>query len=317
MAKPENRSVVVIALAGNGLIAASKFVAAAVTGSSAMLSEAVHSAADTANELLMLYGLKRARQPPTIAHPFGQGREVYFWSFIVALLIFLVGAGVSFYDGIAHWLNPRPVSHLYANYAVLALSFVFEGISWSVAMRRIRSSKGSAGYVEAMRRSKDPTVFTVLIEDSAALIGLALAFAGITLAALTGRPEFDAAASLLIGVLLCATSYFLARETKALLIGEPAYASVQASILKIAAADPAIARANGIVTAQLGPDHVLAALSAEFEDHLSTSEIEVCVGRLEAAVKEAHPEIVALFLKPQAHSVWSARRAQLTAASAV
>ncbi|HEY0231327.1 MAG TPA: cation diffusion facilitator family transporter [Dokdonella sp.] len=315
MAKQENRSVVVIALAGNGLIAASKFFAAAFTGSSAMLSEAVHSAADTANELLMLYGLARAQRPPTVAHPFGQGREVYFWSFIVALLIFLVGAGVSFYDGIAHWLNPRPVSHLLANYVVLALSCVFEGISWSVAVRRIRRTKGRAGYFEAMRRSKDPTVFTVLIEDSAALIGLLLAFAGITLAAVTGKPQFDAVASLLIGVLLCATSYFLARETKALLIGEPAHAHVQSSILRIAAADPAIARANGIVTAQLGPDHVLAALSAEFEDDLSTGQIEACVGRLETAVKAAHPEVVALFLKPQAHSVWSARRATLAAAS--
>jgi len=316
MAQQENRTVVLIALAGNGLIAASKFVAAAFTGSSAMLSEAVHSVADTANEGLMLYGLKRAQKPPTLEHPFGQGREVYFWSFIVALLIFVVGAGVSFYDGISHWLNPRPTAHVFANYVVLAVSCVFEGISWGAAVRRIRRTKGNAGYFAAMRKSKDPTVFTVLIEDSAALIGLLLAFVGITLAATTGRPEFDAAASLLIGLLLCATSYFLARETKALLIGEPAHTHVQASIVRIAAADPAVAQANGVVTAQLGPDHVLAALSAEFEHDVSASEIEACVERLEKAVKAAHPEVVALFLKPQAHSVWSKRRAALAATPA-
>jgi cation diffusion facilitator family transporter len=311
MARSENRSVVLIALTGNLLIAVSKFVAAALTGSSAMLSEGVHSLADTANELLMLYGLKRAQAPADVAHPFGHGREVYFWSFIVALLIFAVGAGVSFYEGVQRLLVPHTVDHVLTNYIVLGVSFVFEGISWGAALRRLRRSKGERGYLEAMRRSKDPTVFTVLLEDSAALTGLLVAAIGITLAAVTGYSQYDAAASLVIAAILCVTSFFLARETKALLIGEPAHSHVQASLLEIASRDGAVAHANGVVTAQLGPDHVLAALSAEFEDALTTPQIEACVERLETAFKSAHPEIVAVFVKPQTKSVWASRRAAL------
>jgi cation diffusion facilitator family transporter len=306
-----SRIVVVIALFGNLVIACSKFVAAWMTGSSAMLSEGVHSLADTANELLLLYGLKRAQVPATVDHPFGHGREVYFWSFIVALLIFAVGAGVSFYEGVHRLMSPQPVRQVWATFAVLGVSFFFEGISWTAALRRLKRTKGDKGYIHAMRSSKDPTVFTVLLEDSAALLGLVIAFVGIALAAATGRSEFDAAASIGIALLLCATSYFLARETKALLIGERAHSHVQASLVRIAQGHPSIAHVNGVITAQLGPDQVLAALSAEFEDELRTPQIEACVEELEAKFKEAHPEIVAMFIKPQQHSVWVERRARL------
>jgi cation diffusion facilitator family transporter len=315
VSKSENRTVVIIALAGNLVIAASKLAAAWMTGSSAMLSEGVHSLADTANEWLMLHGLKRANAPPNIEHPLGRGREVYFWSFIVALLIFALGATVSFYEGVHRWFSPKPVSHMSMNYAVLAISFLFEATSWGAALRRLRKTKGNRGYLDAMRRSKDPTIFTVLLEDSAALVGLVIAFIGITLAAATGRSEFDAAASVLIAVVLCITSFFLARETKALLIGEPAQPHVQASLMAMAERDPAVSHANGIITAQLGPDHVLAALSAEFEDHLNTPEIEACVQRLEAQFKSAHPEVIAVFIKPQTRTVWTSRRAILAEAS--
>jgi cation diffusion facilitator family transporter len=311
MAQDESRFIVVAALAGNLLIAVSKFTAAFFTGSSAMLSEGVHSLADTANELLLLYGMHRANAAPTVEHPFGHGREAYFWSFIVALLVFALGAGVSFYEGVHRLLQPRSVSHVAASIGVLAISFVFEGTSWFLALRRVRRTKGQRSYFQAIRSSKNPAVFTVLLEDSAALLGLVIAFAGVATAALSGRAEFDAAASILIALLLAATSFILARETKGLLIGEQAHSNVQAELLQIADANAAIAHANGIFTAQLGPDHVLAALSAEFEDHLTTPQIETCILDLEQQFRAARPEIVAVFVKPQTRATWAHRRAAL------
>src|SRR3954468_21452961 len=253
MARSDSTRVVVIALIGNLCITVSKFAAAVLTGSAAMASEGVHSLADTTNELLLLYGLHRANAPPDRRHPFGHGREAYFWSFIVALLILIVGASVSFYQGASRLQHPQPLSHIYAIYIVLAISFVFEGISWWSALSRIRKTKGALGYYEAFRVSKDPGVFTVLLEDSAALLGLIAAFIGAALTHATGRPEFDAGASIAIALLLCATSFLLARETKALLIGEPARGELQQSILEIAGKEACIVHTNGVVTVQLGP----------------------------------------------------------------
>ena len=299
------------ALIGNLLIAATKFVAAAFTGSSAMLSEGVHSLVDTGNELLLLYGLKRSVRPPDRSHPFGHGRELYFWSFIVALLVFALGAGVSFYEGISHILAPHPVENVGVTYAVLGLSFVFEGITWRIALRQFSAEKGRLGYVAAVRRSKDPTTFTVLFEDSAALLGIAIAFAGIFAAERLGRPELDGVASLGIGAVLAATAIFLARESKGLLIGEPALRRVEEGILDVIRRDPAVQRANGVLTVQLGPEQVVASVSAEFEDRLTAPEIEACIERLETAVKQAHPEVVTLFVKPQSTGTWAARRRQI------
>ena len=288
-AKATSRKVVYAALAGNLAIAATKFVAAWLTGSSAMLSEAVHSLVDTINELLLLYGMYRADKRPDRNHPFGHGRELYFWSFIVALLVFALGAGVSLYEGIGHLLAPHPIEHVLVNYFVLGLSFVFEAASWRVAMKEFRAVKGDLSYFEAFRCSKDPTTFTVLFEDSAALVGLVIAFAGILGAHLLGMPQLDGIASISIAVVLAVSSMFLARETKALLIGESALPQVRESVLEIATADPAIRRANGVLTVQMGPEQVVAALSAEFEDRLTTPEIEACVNRVEAAIKARHP----------------------------
>ena len=308
----ESRVIIYLAVAGNALVAVSKFIAAALTGSSAMWSEGVHSLADLANELLLLYGIRRADAPATPDHPFGHGREVYFWSFIVALMVFVVGASVSFLEGLSHWRHPHEIGHPFANYIVLGASFAFEGVSWVAALRTVRRKKGTLGYFAAMRRSKDPTVFTVLLEDSAALTGLAIAFAGIMLAHYTGEPRFDAAASLLIAALLAATSYFLARETKGLLIGEPAHPHVQELLLDIAQKDHAVRHANGVVTAQLGPDHVLAALSAEFEDGLRSDDIEASVQRIEHEITARRPDVVGVFVKPQSHETWKNRRAKLS-----
>jgi cation diffusion facilitator family transporter len=314
MARSESTVVVVIALVGNLCVTGSKFAAAVVTGSAAMASEGVHSFADTANELLLLYGMRRASAPADRRHPFGHGREAYFWTFIVALLILIVGASVSFYQGMSRLKSPHPLTHMTAIYVVLAVSCVFEGISWWSALRRIRATKGSLGYYDAFRASKDPSVFTVLLEDSAALLGLFAAFVGTALTHYTGRPEFDAAASIVIAMLLCATSFLLARETKALLIGEPARPELQQAILGIAGKEECIVHANGVVTVQLGPNQVFAGLSTEFRDNLTTPEIEQYVERVEAAIREHHPEVVALYVKPQTHEVWEAKRRNLLSA---
>ncbi|MDB5970532.1 MAG: hypothetical protein JWQ90_2982 [Hydrocarboniphaga sp.] len=309
MATESSRNrVIYAALAGNLLIAITKFIAAGITGSSVMLSEGIHSLVDTGNELLLLYGLKRSRLPPDRFHPLGYGRELYFWSFIVALLVFSIGAGVSFYEGVSHLLKPTPLESVTAAYVVLAISFVFEAASWIVAMREFRASKGKAGYLEAARASKDPSVFSVLFEDSAALLGLCVAFVGITAAHQLDMPRLDGLASIGVGLILSVTAMFLARESKELLIGEPALAAVQESLLKIANDDPSILHANGAITSHLSPSQIFVALSAEFCDGLTTDQIECTVNRLEAKIREQHPDIGMLFIKPQSRAMWESRQ---------
>jgi cation diffusion facilitator family transporter len=303
--------VVYVALGGNLLIAVSKFVAAAFSGSSAMLSEGVHSLVDTVNEVLLLYGLYRAKAPPDDAHPFGHGRELYFWSFIVALLVLALGAGVSFYEGIAHIRQPEAITNPAVNYIVLAVSVIFEGTSWVIALREFRAHKGKLGYFEAFRQSKDPSTFTVLLEDSAALLGLLIAFFGVLSSQWFGEPRLDGVASIGIALVLTVSAILLARESKGLLLGEPAHPVVREAILAIAAADPGVRCANGVLTMQMGPNQVVAALSAEFEDALTTPQIEACIHRIEKGAKAAHAELLTLFVKPQTAEVWKARRAAI------
>ena len=305
--KTSSKIVVYAALAGNLAITVIKFVAAAITGSSAMLSEGVHSLVDTINEVLLLYGMARADKPRDASHPFGYGRELYFWSFIVALLVLAFGAGVSVYEGVLHLRYPQPVERAMINYVVLGASLVFEGISWLFALRNFRARKGTLSYVQAFRRSKDPTTFMVLFEDTAALIGVVIAFCGIAAAQAWHLPQLDGVASIAIGVVLAISSLLLARETKGLLIGESAHPGVRDAILAIAAADPGIRTANGVLTVQMGPDQVVAALSAEFFDALKTPQIEDCVNRIESAVKLSHPSVSVLFVKPQTQEVWRER----------
>ena len=310
--KPMASKVVVVAFAANLAIAVTKFTAAVLTGSSAMLSEGIHSLVDTVNEVLLLYGLKRAGKAADVSHPFGYGRELYFWSFIVSLLVLALGAGAAFYEGVSHLLDPHPMRAPLINYVVLAASFVFEGGSWWFTLKAFRKTKGSQGYFEAFRSSKDPSVFTVLFEDTAALIGLVIALAGIAGAHALAMPQLDGIASLGIGGVLAVSSLLLARETKALLIGESAHPRVRESILKIACADPAIRAANGVITVQMGPRQIVAALSAEFEDALTTGDIETCVNRIEDAIKCAHPDISVLFVKPQTAQTWLRRAESAT-----
>jgi len=303
-----SHKVVYVALGGNLMIAIAKFVAAGLSGSSAMLSEGVHSLVDTVNELLLLYGLHRAGMPPDRTHPFGHGRELYFWSFIVALLVLAMGAGVSFYEGVMHIRQPEPIERPLINYLVVAVSLLFEGTSWFVALREFRARKGRLGYFEAFRLSKDPSTFTVLLEDSAALLGLLVALAGLIGAQLLEQPVLDGVASIGIAGVLAVSAMLLARETKGLLIGETAHPAVSEAILAIAAADDGVRCANGVLTVQMGPNQVVAALSAEFEDALNTTQIEACINRIEKQAKVAHPEIISLFVKPQTAEVWRARR---------
>lgn len=307
MSSESNKIVVYAALFGNLAIALVKFVAAYITNSSAMLSEAIHSVVDTLNEILLLYGMKKAEQRPDAHHPFGYGRELYFWAFIVALMVFALGAIVSIYQGILHIIHPEEMQDPMINYIVLGIAILCEGFSWTVALRTFRKMKGKMGYFEAFRRSKDPTTFTVLFEDTAALVGLFIALIGIFLAHQLNIPELDGAASILIGIILAVSAWLLARETKGLLLGETADPRLRENVLNIAQQDAAVYSANGVLTEQMGAHQVIASLSLEFKDDLTSDEIEACVNRIEAQIKQLHPEIITLFVKPQTKAVWLER----------
>ncbi|MCG2573790.1 cation diffusion facilitator family transporter [Acinetobacter sp. ME22] len=302
--------VIYIALLGNLIIAVAKFIGAFVTSSAAMLSEAVHSVVDTLNEILLLYGLKKSQQPPDEEHPFGYGRELYFWSFIVALLVFALGAVVSIYQGVHHIFEPEPISSPFINYVILVVAFLCEGFSWLTALKGFRKYKGNMGYFEAFRKSKDPTTFTVLFEDSAALVGLVIAFLGVFLSHYYHAPTLDGIASILIGCILAIVAFLMARETKGLLMGESADPALPKHILELVQQDHAVLYANGVLTQQMGAHQVIASLSLEFKDNLTSDEIEACVNRLETRVKHLHPEIVGLFIKPQTKQVWLQRLAE-------
>jgi cation diffusion facilitator family transporter len=295
------------------LVAAIKFGAAAVTGSVAMLSEAVHSLADTANELLLLYGAHRAQRPPDERHPFGYGREVYFWSFMVSMLLFALGACVSIWEGVRHVLEPHAIERPIVSYAVFGLAAIFEGASWWVAFREFRARKGARGYLQAARETKDPSTVMVFLEDSAALLGIALAVAGTAAAQLLGEPAFDGAASIAIGLLLAAIALFTARENKQLLIGEGARPSLVEAVGRLARHERGVACYNGMLTIQLAPREVVVALSLDFDDGLRASEVQDVVASLEASIRRQHPEVVLVLVKPQsperyrkAHARWMA-----------
>jgi cation diffusion facilitator family transporter len=281
------------------LIAVTKGVAAAVTGSSAMLSEAVHSLVDTGNEVLLLYGQHRATKPPDDKHPFGYGRELYFWCFIVALLIFAVGAGVSVYEGTVHIRHPEPMTQPWINFLVLGFSFAFESISWRFGWKSFRQANQDSSIWKAFRGSKDPTTFMVLFEDSAALIGIVIATIGTWLSLQMEAPWVDGAASILIGCVLGLVALLLARESKALLIGERASPALSASIRQIASREPCVRKVVDVTTSQLAPDQVIAMLSIEIEDSLRVPEVERLIHRIEDRLRSQHSELFRVFVRPQ------------------
>jgi cation diffusion facilitator family transporter len=294
-----SKNVIFAALAGNTLIAITKFVAAFFTGSSAMLSEGIHSLVDTGNQGLLLYGIARAKRPADEDFPFGHGKEIYFWSFIVAILIFALGGGISIYEGVKHIQHPEAIENPLINYVVLGLAMLFEGAAWLFAFREFTRAKGKWGYVEAIKRAKDPSIFVVLFEDTAAILGLMVAFAGITLTQLTGELWFDGAASIIIGLILVGTSIWLAYETKGLLIGESASRAVVEGIRGMVGSQVLVSHVNEVLTMHMGPDFILVNLSVDFVDRATADQVESAIGEMDKSIKQRFPEVKRVFIEAE------------------
>ena len=305
MSSPSSVKAILAALVGNSLIAVTKFIAASYTGSSAMFSEAVHSVVDSGNQLLLLYGVKRSKRPADSKHPFGYGKELYFWSFVVAILIFSIGSGISFYEGFHKLHSPEPVSNPMINFIVLGFAVIFESWTCWVAATEFKKSKGDRGWVEAIRRSKDPALFTVLFEDTAALLGLLVALIALTLSEYLNLPVLDSVASLIISFILAVTAGLLAFECKGLLTGEGASEEVVSGIKQIINESQGIKHVNEVLTLHLGPEDILLNVSLDFEDDLSSGEVEEAISILESRIKQMFPEIRRVFIEAQG---WGAHR---------
>lgn len=297
--KKESNIVIIAALLANLGIAVAKFVAAAFTGSSSMLTEGFHSVVDSGNQVLLLYGQKRGHRPPDEAHPFGYGRELYFWSFVVAILIFAVGSGVSIYEGWLHYVEPEPLRDPTINYVVLGIAFLLEGTSWVIAMREFTAAHRGQSLWSAVHRSKDPATFIVLFEDSAALIGLVIAAAGVWISHATGDARIDGIASIAIGLVLALVAMLLAREAKGLLIGEGADPGLVAEVRRILDAYPAISHVNHVRTVHTAPDSVFVAISADFEDSLTMGEAETLIETMETQLKHELPILSSIYIRPE------------------
>lgn len=295
-----SKKVIYAALLGNALVSITKFIAATLTGSSAMLSEGIHSVVDTGNQLLLLLGLHRAKKPADDRFPFGHGKEVYFWSFVVALLLFAVGAGVSLYEGIHHLQHPVPIENPYINYIVLGLAILFEGAALYFALTEFSRAKGKWGYLEAVKKGKDPTTFVVLFEDSAAILGLLVAFFGVFLTQVTGNLIYDGLASIVIGLILGGTAIWLAYETKSLLIGESANVKVVADIRRIVANYPQVEHVNEVLSMHMGPQFILVNLSVDFHDRTTAGELEETISGLDTQIKQAWPNVKRVFVEAEA-----------------
>jgi len=294
-----SKKVIFAALAGNTLISITKLFAASVTGSSAMLSEGIHSVVDTGIQGLLLLGLKKAAKPADEAHPFGYGKEVYFWSFVVAILIFAVGAGVSLYEGIHHLQHPEPIQNVNLTYIVLGLSMIFEGAAWLFAFKEFSRIKGRRTILQEVRRSKDPSAFVVLFEDSAAMAGILVAFLGIWLGQQTGWLWLDGAASVVIGLILALTAWLLAVETKDLLIGESAVPEVVASVRTLAADVNQVEHVNEVLTLHMGPEYVLVNLSLDFRNDCTADEVEEAIAKLDQRIKLNWPLVKKVFVEAE------------------
>ena len=288
-----------IAFAANMGIAIAKFGAAAITGSSAMLTEGVHSVVDSTNQLLLVWGRRAAKRPADDLHPFGYGRELYFWSFIVAVMVFALGAGVSIYEGIIHIAAPEPAVSPFIAYGVLAIAFLLEGASTLEAFKEFRESKGKIGWVAAVRGSKDPPGFIVLLENGGAMAGIVVAAIGLAISQATGDPRFDGMASIVIGVILGLIAFFLAYESKALLIGEAADPELVQALRALVAARPGVTAVGEVLTVHSAPDQITAMLSVDFEDGIFARDVEILVCEIEEEAAVRFPDVSRLYIRPR------------------
>jgi len=292
-----SKFVIWAALIGNSVISVMKFTAAFLSGSSAMLSEGIHSLVDTGNQVLLLYGIKRAAKPADENFPFGHGKEIYFWAFVVAISIFAVGAGVSIYEGIHHLRNPRDLESMTMNYVVLGLAFVFESFVWFFAVKEFKRVKGSHGFLDAVKHSKDPSLFVVLFEDTAALLGLLVALVGIYLGDVHDIWWADGGASVAIGLILAGTAVWLAYETKGLLIGEAASQDEVQGIRDLANVVDGVEHVNEVLTMHMGPDYVLVNLSVDFDNGVPAGQVEETIAALDSAIKQRYPVVKRVFVE--------------------
>jgi cation diffusion facilitator family transporter len=292
--------VVYAAITANFVIAITKFAAAYFSGSAAMLSEGVHSLVDTGDQLLLLHGVRRSRRPADQQHPFGYGLELYFWGLVVAMMLFSFGGVVSFYEGVTRLLHPRPLENPTANYVVLGVAFIFESTSWIIAMRELLSTGRRQSIWRAVRSSKDVSVYTVIGEDSAALLGLLAAFAGVYLGHRWGVAWPDAVASLIIGMILIVVALFLAAETKGLLLGERANMQIIEDIRRIVCEDSSVALTSQPLTMHFGPHQILLNLEVEFKPEMTTPEIAAAIERLERKIRDRHVEVSRIFIEARA-----------------
>lgn len=298
MAKGSTKAVVA-AMVANAIIAVAKFVAAGVTGSSAMFSEGIHSVADTGNQALLLFGNRRSQRAPDERHPFGYGPEMYFWSLIVAMILFGLGGGFSLYEGLAHLGHPEVPGDPLWSYSVLGLAFAVEAIALRIALNSL-GGKGSGRTIwQRLRRSKDPRVFVPVAEDAAALLGVVVAFLGVFLSRSLGMPVLDAVSSIVIGVILAGVALFLAYETRALLVGETISAELERTVRRICAEDEAVAGVARLLGVHLGPDEVLLTLGLHFADGSSADEVAATADRIEARIREADERVTRVFVEPE------------------
>jgi cation diffusion facilitator family transporter len=288
------------ALFANLGIALAKFVASWISGSSSMLTESVHSLVDSGNQVLLLYGQKRAKRPSDANHPFGYGRELYFWAFVVAILIFAIGSGISIYEGWTHIFEPEPLGDPLINYIVLAIAALLETGSWLVAVREFNAKRQGTSWWMAVRRSKDPAGFIVLFEDSAALVGLALAAIGVWASHALNDPRLDGVASIAIGLVLGGVAILLAREAKGLLIGESADFGLVSAIRETVAHTKGVATVNHVRTIHSAPDSVFVAISADFDNELPMGEAELILKQLEGDLKARYPQVASIYVRPEA-----------------
>ncbi|MEH2453885.1 cation diffusion facilitator family transporter [Nostoc sp.] len=297
MATDSSNKTIFAAMGANLAIAITKFIAAAITGSSAMISEGIHSVVDTGDQLVLLLGIRMSQKPADDSHPFGYGQELYFWTLIVAILIFAIGGGMSIYEGITHLIKPSPLEDPMWNYIVLTIAIFLEGYSWTVALREFLPTKGKQNFWEAIKNSKDPTVFTILLEDTAAVLGLFVALIGIFLGHLFNNVYFDGIASIIIGIILAIVAILLARESKGLLVGESANPQTIASIRTLSKTELGVQEVIRILTMQLAAQEVLLNLEIQFFKNLTGEQIALTVESLEAKTSKKHPEIKQIFIE--------------------